>query len=218
MICIVEESDLQSVNEFGIDKETKELMDKWVPKESKSQAKNTFKSETLTDDEYKEYKEIIHTIRNTEEYSVYKKNFEKLCKFCHIAPDGTIITKLEIKRGKEEDRNSLIVEYSYNNKKVPVPDGVKLYHQTVVDNIRELIPQFRGKSQKGYLYYKPRIYFTIHKSIPKISLDYAIGDKLHTYESNENPKQVFVDPLLNVTFNGAVYVETNKPIPVTKIE
>lgn len=218
MICVIEESDLQSVNEFGIDKETKELMDKWVPKESKSQARNTFNSDTLTDDEYKEYKEIIHTIRNTEEYTVYKKNFEKLCKFCHIAPDGTIITKLEIKRGKVEDRNSLTVEYSYNNKKVPVPDGVKLYHQTVVDGIRELIPQFRGKSQKGYLYYKPRIYFTIHKSLPKISLDYRIGDKLHTYESNENPKQVFVDPLLNVAFNGAVYVETNRPISVTKIE
>lgn len=217
MIYIIE-NDESYFNEFGIDKETKEIMNKWVPKENKSQAKNSFKSDTLTDDEYKEYKEIISTIRNTEEYSVYKKNFEKLCKFCHIAPDGTIITKLNISRGKDEDRNSLEVEYSYNNKKVPVPSGTNLYHQSVVDNIKELIPTFRGKSQKGYLYYKPRIYLTIHKSLPKVSLDYGFGDKLHTYEVKSIPKEVFVDPLLNVIFNGAVYVETNSPIPVAQIE
>jgi hypothetical protein len=210
--------DLDPINEFGIDEETKEILSQWVPKESKPQAKNKFNSNTLTDDEYKEYKEVINTLRTTEDYKVYKKNFEKLCKFCHIAPEGTIIIKINISRGAKEDRNSLFVEYSYSNRKVPVPDGVKLYHSSTVDDIKELIPVFRGKSQRGYLYYKPRIYLTIHKTLPKLSLDYGFGDKLSVYEVNNNPKQVFIDPLLNVQINGAVYVETNDPLPVTKIK
>ena len=88
-----------------------------------------------------------------------------------------------------------------------------------VDNISTLEPQFRGKSEKGYLYYKPRIYFTIKKDMPKISADInpLSNNKTHTYICIKNIKDVYVDPLLNASLNGAVYIETYAKVPVKKI-
>ena len=207
----------KSVNEAFFDsKETKEILSKLIPREDVSSAKNSF-SGNLSDEEYKDMKEIFSILHKSEDYNEYKKAFEKLCKFCHIAPAGTIITKHEI-TGNDNSGYKLNIEYSYNNKKVSLPPEVALYHQSKVDNIHELIPTFRGKSEKGYLYYKPRVYFTIRQSLPKISTDYAFGTKLHTYICMKNIKDVYVDPLLNSSINGAVYVETSAKIPVKKLK
>ena len=141
-----------------------------------------------------------------------------MCKFCHIAPNGTIITKHTITRS-EDSGYKLDVEYSYNNKKITLPDEVALYHMSKVDHITELEPKFRGKSERGYLYYKPRIYFTIKRNMSKISADINpfSNSKTHIYISTKNIKDVYVDPLLNASLNGAVYVETNSKIPVKKL-
>lgn len=208
----------EALKEFFLDsKETKEIIKTLIPRESVSQSKNSFSS-SLDEDEYKEIKEIFNVLHNAEEYKEYKKAFEKLCKFCHIAPNGTIITKHTI-TGNDKDGYKLDIEYSYNNKKITLPDNVALYHMSKVDNISTLEPQFRGKSEKGYLYYKPRIYFTIKQNMSKISADINLFDssKTHTYICMKNIKDVYVDPLLNASLNGAVYIETYAKIPVKKI-
>ena len=208
----------EALKEFFLDnKETKEIIKTLIPRESVSQSKNSFSS-SLDENEYKEIKEIFNILHNAEEYKEYKKAFEKLCKFCHIAPNGTIITKHTI-IGNDKDGYKLDIEYSYNNKKVTLPDNVALYHMSKVDNISTLEPQFRGKSEKGYLYYKPRIYFTIKKDMPKISADInpISNNKTHIYICMKNIKDVYVDPLLNASLNGAVYIETYAKVPVKKI-
>ena len=55
------------------------------------------------------------------------------------------------------------------------------------------------------------------KKLPKISTDNKLSDKMHIYEVLNTPDKVFVDPLLPDVFQKAVYVETDKPIPVKEI-
>src|SRR5699024_461543 len=138
---------------------------------------------------------------------------------CNIVPNGTIITKYELSKGKEDDKNNLYVEYTENTRPITLPADTKLYHQSVVGGIKELIPRWklRGKSQNGYLCDKPRIYLTMSKKLPKISTDNKLSDKMHIYEVLTTPDKVFVDPLLPDVFQKAVYVETDKPIPVKEI-
>ena len=95
-----------------------------------------------------------------------------------------------------------------------------MYHVNPVGRFSYRIPKYRNGgilNEKGYLYYKPRVYLTIRQSLPKISTDYAFGTKLHTYICMKNIKDVYVDPLLNASINGAVYVEGSAKIPVKKL-
>ena len=183
---------------------------------NETSAEKEFKSTTITDKEYLEIKELFKTL-HTAEYPEYKKAFDKLCKICHIVPKGTIITKHELTKSKEEDKNTLYVKYSYNTKKIDLPEEAALYHMSKVGGIKELIPTFRGKSEKGYLYDKPRVYFTINKDLPKAFADYKITEKMHKYKCLENIKQAYVDPLVRNGLLGAVYVETDKPIKVDEL-
>lgn len=175
-----------------------------------------FKSNTLTEEEYEDMLDTLKTLRKCETYREYKPAFEKLCKFCHIVPDGTVIRKIQIKSGSEKDRNYMYVEYAYNTRKIKLEDGQKLFHVSKIDGIQKLTPFFRGKSERGYLYYKPRIYLTVYKKMPKIMADYGAKTKMHHYEVTGNVSEVYVDPLLPYGAQGAVYVETNSPIPVKK--
>lgn len=210
----------QSLQELFIDDETKELLKSWKTSDE-SKKKKTFKSSTISDEDYMELKEVFKVLHNeTEDYKEYKKAFDRLCKFAHIVPEGTIITKYELSKGKEDDKNNLFVEYAYNTRSFTLPAGTKLYHQSVVAGIKELLPKFklRGKTENGYLCNKPRVYLTMSKSLPRISTDNKLSDKLHTYEVLKTPTKVFVDPLLPDIFQKAVYVETMVPIPVKELE
>lgn len=176
-----------------------------------------FKSSTLTDEEYERMKSHLKTMRETDDYEEYKKAFSKFCYFCHIVPRGVIIRRYSLEKSKRENRNTLYVEYTYNLKKITLPEGTKLYHMSSVDNIQELIPVFRGKAARGYLYDKPRVYFTIRKNMPKFLADYKYNDKLNVYVCKEDIRQVYVDPLVWSNLQGAVYIETNRPIKVEKV-
>ena len=127
-------------------------------------------------------------------------------------PNGTIITKYDI------DGDELNVEYSYNTKKIKLPEDLALYHLSRTEGIKNLIPQFKGKSDRGYLYDKPRIYFTINKYMPKFLADYKPTEKMHKYRCKENIQDVYVDPLVWNQFQGAVYVSTNKEVPVEEVK
>lgn len=211
----------QVLQELFVDKETKEfLKSKWATSSDKSRPKD-FKSSSITDEEYMRLKEVFKVLKEeTEDYAKYKRAFNSLCKACHIVPDGTIITKYKLSKSKEEDKNILEVSYSYNTKAITLPAGTKLYHQTVVSGIKELIPRWklRGKNESGYLCDKPRVYLTMSKSLPRISTDNKLNTKLYSYEVITTPTKVFVDPLLPDVFQKAVYVETMNPIPVKPID
>ena len=211
----------QVLQELFVDKEPKEfLKSKWSTSSDKSRPKD-FKSSSITDEEYMRLKEVFKVLREeTEDYAKYKRAFNSLCKACHIVPDGTIITKYKLTKSKEEDKNILEVSYAYNTKAITLPAGTKLYHQTVVKGIKELIPRWklRGKNESGYLCDKPRVYLTMSKSLPRISTDNKLNTRLYSYEVITTPTKVFVDPLLPDVFQKAVYVETMNPIPVRPID
>lgn len=212
-------SNYESLAELFVDQETKEFLSKWKTGNEVHKMKE-FKTSTLTDKEYLAMKEVFSVLKTEkDDYDRYKKAFNKLCKFCNIVPNGTIITKYELSKGKEDDKNNLYVEYTENTRPITLPADTKLYHQSVVGGIKELIPRWklRGKSENGYLCDKPRIYLTMSKKLPKISTDNKLSDKMHIYEVLNTPDKVFVDPLLPDVFQKAVYVETDKPIPVKEI-
>ena len=220
MIVDINSND-QVLQELFVDKETKEfLKSKWSTSSDKSRPKD-FKSSSITDEEYMRLKEVFKVLREeTEDYAKYKRAFNSLCKACHIVPDGTIITKYKLTKSKEEDKNILEVSYAYNTKAITLPAGTKLYHQTVVKGIKELIPRWklRGKNESGYLCDKPRVYLTMSTSLPRSSTDNKLNTKLYSYEVITTPTKVFVDPLLPDVFQKAVYVETMNPIPVRPVD
>lgn len=204
-----------TINETSF-KDLVELMKKWKTS-NENHAIQTFKSSSLSKEEYEDMKNTIDQLYSVEKYADYKKAFEHFCKFINISPIGVIITKHELKEGKKEDDSSLEVQYCSNTKKIDLPEDVNLYHMSKIDNITSLEPQFRGKSEKGYLYYSPRIYFTIYKNMPKVAADYGAKTKMNYYEAETSIKQVYVDPLLWNKTLGAVYIETNQKVPVKKV-
>lgn len=205
---MVAESTLLETNFF-------EEMDRWKT-HNQNHAIQKFKSSVITDSEYYELKDLLDTMKETEDFNKYSKAFSKFCDFCHIVPRGVILKKYKLSKGKQ-DHNKLDVEYSYNTKKITLPKGTILYHMSQVDGIKELNPVFRGKSIKGFMYDKPRVYFTIRKNMPKFLADYRKNEKLHMYIAKKEIRDVYVDPLVWANLYGAVYVETNTPIPVDQV-
>ena len=177
-----------------------------------------FVSNTVTDEEYAMLEELIKHMYNDESYTDYKKAFDKFCKYCHIVPRGTIIYSHELKKGKEPDHNHIRVVYAYNIKKIDIPEGTVLYHMSKVEGIKELNPFFRGKSARGFLYDKPRVYLTLNKNMIRLFADYKPTEKIHKYVVTQPIKNAFIDPLVPDIINRAIYVETNKPIPVMPLE
>lgn len=198
-------------------RDVEKLMKQWKVSDQSS-IKKTFKNNSLSNDDYQMLMTTYHTIRTATDYSEYKKAFDRLCTFCHIVPKGTMITKCIIKSGSNPHNSSIFVEYAYNTNKIQLPEGMKLYHISKVPGIKELIPVFRGKSVKGYLYDKPRVYFTIHKEMPKFLADYKWYEKMHKYVCKANVKDIYVDPLVPIgRLQGALYIETMKPVPVEEM-
>lgn len=178
---------------------------------------NKYVSNSLSDEEYEKLKKDVEIMKSTESYDEYKKALSRFCYFCNISPRGLILKKYDLKKGKGKGDNSIEVEYTNNSKKISLPSDTKLYHMSKVGGIKELIPVFRGKSEKGYMYDKPRVYFTIRKNMPKFLADYKFNQKMHLYLCKKNIDQVFVDPLVPNYLQGAVYVETKTPIPVEEV-
>ena len=201
--------------------ELEDLYAKWVTSEDIKSVKNVkeFKTSNLSDKEYEELSDAIDTIKKDNvKYDDYKKAFDKLCKTAHILSTGVIITHYKLKKGNKPDNNIFELKYSYNVKKIKLPEGTLLYHMSKTPNIKKLKPQFKGKSAMGYLYDKPRVYFTIHKNMSKLLADYKPTDKMHKYLCKDNIKDVYVDPLVWNKRQGAVYVVTNNEINVEELK
>jgi hypothetical protein len=195
---------------------SKDVFEYWV-KCCKQKLPKTYKNQNISDEEYPMVKELLISVLSENDYEEYKKAFEKLCNYCKIPSEGCIITKYKIGRTKVKNKNYLILEYANNNVRINIPNGCRLYHITQAPDIKELEPSFRGKSAKGYLYNKKRVYFTIKKEMPKLSADINPTVKIHKYVSKENIRTAFVDPLLWAPTQGAIYIETDRPIEVEEI-
>lgn len=192
-------------------------IDRWKTS-NQNHAVQVFKSNSISDKDYDKLKYLVNIMKTTEDYAEYKKAFDRFCYYCHIVSRGVILKKYDLKQGRIADHNSIYVEYSYNTKKIQLPENITLYHMSKTKGIKNLLPFFRGKAVKGFLYDKARIYFTIRRHMPKFLADYKMNDKLHVYKCKEKIQYAYVDPLVWSNLQGAVYVETNKPIPVDEID
>lgn len=189
----------------------------WRTQEDSNKRK-VFKSTNVLEADYQRLVELNNTMRSCNGYAEYKRAFDEFCNYCHINPNGTILTNIVIKSGKTEDTNQIYVEYSYNTRKVTLPEGSRLYHMSTVEGLTVLKPFFRGKAAKGFLYDKPRIYLTIKSKMPKFAADYKHNEKVHLYEViGSIPSDVYVDPLLPNKLASAVYVETTKPLKCREV-
>lgn len=206
------------VNHKNMFEVMKESDSNWRTQEDSTKRK-VFKSTSVLEKDYQRLVELNNIMRTCSGYNEYKKAFDEFCNYCHINPNGTILTAITIRSGKTEDTNSIFVEYSYNTRKVTLPEGSKLYHMSSIANLTELKPFFRGKSAKGFLYDKPRIYLTIKSHMPKFAADYKHNEKVHVYEViGTLPSDIYVDPLLPNKLASAVYVETMKPLKCKEVE
>lgn len=210
----------------AITEDLKKLMkdiNNWSTANSKQRMKK-FYNNTLDEDEYIMLRKCIKTINESKTYQEYLPAFNKLCRFCSILPEHVIISKYTLKNQSKfknkysEGTYSIYVEYYHNNKKITLPEGTKLFHISKVPNIRSLKPFFKGKSERGYIYDKPRIYFTIYKNMPRIMADYKMTDKLYKYQAIQDIKNVYVDPMVWMYTMGAVYIETKNEIPVKLVK
>lgn len=178
----------------------------------------------LDDKELSEVKALEKAMRDKEDISFreYKGYFTAFCRKVGLTDKNElVISKIKY------DGNTVIVSYVDTNNKQTIPNGSSLYHITSFEgNISELKPTFRGKPPLGYLYSSPRVYMSVNKnsSIMNLVADYnPITNKgqnrkhKNIYKINENIRTVYVDPFFKSYLVGAVYVQTNNPIKVTKI-
>lgn len=209
-----------SINEDAIDEgvlDNVKMNAEWLSY-TKTKNKKVAVLNHVTKTEMKEIEALIKKMRTVKEYREYKKLFHIFCKKFHIPERGTIVCD-HMKAESHYGGYRLSVTYSNNTKKITLPEGTALYHVSTVAGIKELIPQHRGKSVTGYMYDMPRVYFSIHKYLPKVAMDLQ-GVKtsdLHKYRVTKDIREVYVDPLVWAPFQGAVYVETHTPIPVEEV-
>ena len=106
---------IDTINEISVDRETIDLIKNWKTAND-IHRRSEFKSNSISDDDYEYLRSMVDLLKSEkEDFRMYKMAFKELCKYCHIAVDGTIITKYELKKGGE-NKNYLYVEYTFNNK------------------------------------------------------------------------------------------------------
>lgn len=163
----------------------------------------------------KHYEKLTNENTN---YSVYKRSFNFICKFMGIPNNKVIIENMIFtKDKKDKEQWEIALKYSKGLAKVTIPDGIRLIHVSPVDGIKELIPSFRSKTKGKYMYPNKRVFFTISKDISpnKAGLE---GQKTCRYTPKDDIKQCYIDPTYADFGSGAVYVETEKSIPVETLE
>lgn len=178
---------------------------------------DVFRSNNITDATFDRLKELFHCLRVKDPtFRAYKSHYDEMCRICGIPNTDSIIVSEKFIRG-ENNRNTVEIQYSTKTKKIIIPEGYVLHHQSPANNIKELTPTFRGKAGKGYLYSSPRIYFSLRK-LPKICADVSNKTEMTLYTPDTTIQTAMIDPLLPNFGFGAVYVDTIYPIKVIKME
>ena len=117
---------------YESDNEVKELMKQWKTS-NQIHKRKLFKDNSLSEEEYDTLIEAYKIMRHTDDYKEYKKAFDVICKFCHIVPKGTIITKCEIHSGAKENTNSILVEYTEKTFKYYVYNDYSNLNNQLID-------------------------------------------------------------------------------------
>ena len=193
------------------------LTSDWM-RSTKVKNKKTATLPYVSETEYNKIKALVQAMREEDDYKKYHRMFIRFCKIFHIPYNGTIVCD-HIEKKNKMGTYTLSITWSNNTNKITLPEGYSLYHVSPVAGIKELIPTFKGKKQKGYLYDKPRIYFSIKKHMPKFNADLVGKDAMgtHQYVAKKEIREVYVDPIVWAPFYGAVYIETNQPVPVEEV-
>ena len=198
-------------------KDKKTIKEIWNKPSGGKYKKGSFYSKNVSNEDFNDMKECITKMKEAKDFKEYKPWFNKFCKLCMIPQDGCIIQKYIFNKGTD-NKNEVIVDYAVTRHKIQIPNGCSLYHKSTVDNIKELVPTFRGKTGKfAYLHSEPRVYLTIKENMPNIAVDLKHKTKTTLYKTKENIRTAYVDPLLPNSIFGAVYVDTRFPIPVEKV-
>lgn len=196
----------------------KALKDFWNRTAIRTIVPKVYYTTAMTDEKFMAVKEAFEGMRKENiRMSEYMKHFMTVSKICHIPPHECIIRKYTLKKGKH-DKNSVWIEFATAGTKLTIPSGCKLYHKSPIGTLPYLQPQFRGRSAKGHLYSSPRVYCSIHRDMGKSHADIVKGDNAYTYEVVENIKYVYVDPLVPFHMTGAIYISTNHPIKIKRLD
>ena len=160
-------------------------------------------------------------IMNAEDvsYGDYKKSFNQICKFMGLPNKGIILEWFEIQEDKEgkSGGKKAAVRYSKGLEEVKIPEDCQLVHVSPADDIKALTPTFKSKTGGKYFYPSSRCFFTVDKEID-IWRAGNVGKKTTKYVTKENYKTAYIDPTYNTSKDRAVYIESENPIPVEKVE
>ena len=217
---IIEESIMSKIGEkIRHHKDESTIQRNWNNNSGKLK-RNVYEAKHVSDKEFNEIVDCFKSMKNSNKFHEYKKYFDKLCKICMMSPEGCIIQHYDLQRGKGHDNNYVLITYSNTRQKITIPKGSRLYHTTtyVDETIKELKPVFQGKAARGFLYSSPRVYLTIRKDMPKFFMDIYGKQKTRMYVTKENIRHAYIDPLVPGFKYGAVYVETQFPIPVEEVK
>ena len=216
--------DLEAIDEFSLS-ELWDHLNNWQT-HNQNQSKQEFISNHVSKKDFEEIKDCIEHLKKEDDYHEYKKYFNRLCSLCHIAPTGTVIySYIYAANESDPESNFVRIVYTYNIKKIDMPEDAMFYHMTKVKHLHELKPTFRSKSftklggNRQYFYSSPRVYLTLNKTMLKWFADYSFSDEVETYVVDDKTiKQAYVDPLVPGSISRAIYIETDKPIKVITLE
>ena len=151
-------------------------------------------------------------------YSDYKKAFRFICQFMGLPKDRVIIENLVFEKDKKDKNQDVVaVKYSKGLVKVNIPKNIHLIHVSPADNISELIPSFRSKVKGKYMYPTKRCFFTVAKEI-KSNQAGLEKQKTTKYVTKQHYDTAYIDPTYSDFSSGSVYIETESPIPVEKVD
>lgn len=148
-------------------------------------------------------------------YSVYKRSFNAICKFMGIPTEQVVIEDMKFKKNRDDKEQwEIALGYSKGRIEVEIPEGCILLHVSPVADITELRPSFRSKLKGRFMYPNKRVYFTVGKEIAS-SKSGLENQKRFRYTPKMEIKRAFIDPACTDFASRAVYIETDKDIPVT---
>lgn len=172
----------------------------------------------IKDDTFYKIKSLIDKMKTDTVYPLYKKRFDDLTRLLGINP--SVIITYKLKKGDEKDKNYAYIRYEEKNKKFNVPKGYALYHISPAHNIEALKPVFRGKAPRCYFYSTPRVYVSLNKNMSKGFAQFKGAQKdvdVTKYMVTGSYGDVYIDDRIGNIFSGALYIEGNKPIKVSKV-
>ena len=181
-----------------------------------SSSNRKYSEKNLPEEDYNRISKAFAGMRKSKTYNEYKKHYSDLCSVTGIPRSHVVIVTYKLNNSKEG--NSVEIIYNTAPKKITIPAGATLYHMSTCHTIDALIPQFKGKSAKSYLYSEPRVYFTLKRNMNKFAADIKHNEKITTYTPTEKINSAYIDPLVPAYTLGAVFVETNHPIRVEKVK